>query len=551
MKGKRPMNNLFMEYGGYLYLVQLFFAIVIGLYFWNLLKNQQFKKTAIIKETEKENIKLKQMRNIKLTEPLSCLTRPTALSDVVGQEEGIEILKSALCGTNPQHVLIYGPPGVGKTAAARIVLEEAKNNPLSPFDQTAKFVEVDATITRFDERNIADPLIGSVHDPIYQGAGSLGAAGIPQPKPGACTKAHGGVLFIDEIGELHPLQMNKLLKVLEDRKVMLESAYYSENDKNVPQHIHDIFTNGLPADFRLVGATTRMPEELPPALRSRCMEIFFKPLEKEDIKQIIINAMKKIKFDIEAEALDEITRYAGNGREAVNIVQLAAGIAQIENSPTITVNIVEKVLNNGRFAPRPEVRLKKEPAVGCVNGLAVSGANTGTVLEIEAISIKVEKGKGTWTITGIIEEEQLGRGDRKYTRKSMAKGAVENVLAVLKFKYGLPTGDYDIHVNFPGGVPIDGPSAGISIAVAIYSAITNSKVDNRLAMTGEISVHGMVKPVGGVISKIEAARRAGIRRVIIPADNWLKIFEDFAEIEVIPVQNLDEVLEKAIIYNKI
>jgi Lon-like ATP-dependent protease len=133
----------------------------------------------------------------------------------------------------------------------------------------------------------------------------------------------------------------------------------------------------------------------------------------------------------------------------------------------------------------------------------------------------------------------------------MAKGAVENVLAVLKFKYGLPTGDYDIHVNFPGGVPIDGPSAGISIAVAIYSAITNSKVDNRLAMTGEISVHGMVKPVGGVISKIEAARRAGIRRVIIPADNWLKIFEDFAEIEVIPVQNLDEVLEKAIIYNKI
>ncbi|NLG32361.1 MAG: ATP-dependent protease LonB [Syntrophomonadaceae bacterium] len=545
------MNNLFMEYGGYLYLVQLFFAIVIGLYFWNLLKNQQFKKTAIIKETEKENIKLKQMRNIKLTEPLSCLTRPSALSDVVGQEEGIEILKSALCGSNPQHVLIYGPPGVGKTAAARIVLEEAKNNPLSPFDQTAKFVEVDATITRFDERNIADPLIGSVHDPIYQGAGSLGAAGIPQPKPGACTKAHGGVLFIDEIGELHPLQMNKLLKVLEDRKVMLESAYYSENDKNVPQHIHDIFTNGLPADFRLVGATTRMPEELPPALRSRCMEIFFKPLEKEDIKQIIINAMKKIKFDIEAEALDEITRYAGNGREAVNIVQLAAGIAQIENSPIITLSVVEKVLNNGRFSPRPEVRLKKEPAVGCVNGLAVSGANTGTVLEIEAIGFEVEKGKGTWTITGIIEEEQLGRGDRKYTRKSMAKGAVENVLTVLKFKYGLPTGDYDIHVNFPGGVPIDGPSAGISIAVAIYSAITNSKVDNRLAMTGEISVHGMVKPVGGVINKIEAARRAGIRRVIIPADNWLKIFGDFAEIEVIPVQNLDEVLEKAIIYNKI
>jgi len=78
-------------------------------------------------------------------------------------------------------------------------------------------VEVDATTLRFDERGIADPLIGSVHDPIYQGAGAYGVAGIPQPKPGAVTKAHGGILFLDEIGELHPIQMNKLLKVLEDR----------------------------------------------------------------------------------------------------------------------------------------------------------------------------------------------------------------------------------------------------------------------------------------------------------------------------------------------
>ncbi len=67
-------------------------------------------------------------------------------------------------------------------------------------------VEVDATIVRFDERGIADPL-GSVHDPIYQGAGPLGITGVPQPKPGAVSKAHGGILFLDEIGELHPVQM--------------------------------------------------------------------------------------------------------------------------------------------------------------------------------------------------------------------------------------------------------------------------------------------------------------------------------------------------------
>ncbi len=94
-------------------------------------------------------------------------------------------------------------------------------------------------------------------------------AGIPQPKPGAVTKAHGGILFIDEIGELHPIQMNKLLKVLEDRKVFLESAYYSSEDKNIPSHIHEIFQRGLPADFRLVGATTRTADEIPPAIRSR------------------------------------------------------------------------------------------------------------------------------------------------------------------------------------------------------------------------------------------------------------------------------------------
>lgn len=176
-------------------------------------------------------------------------------------------------------------------------------------------MEVDATIMRFDERNIADPLIGSVHDPIYQGAGAMGTAGVPQPKPGACTKAHGGILFLDEIGELHPMQMNKLLKVLEDRKVILESAYYNENDRNIPAHIHDIFLNGLPADFRLVGATTRNPEELPPALRSRCLEVFFKPLEKEDIQLIVTNAVERLNFKIDEEALGEITRYATNGRK--------------------------------------------------------------------------------------------------------------------------------------------------------------------------------------------------------------------------------------------
>ena len=170
------------------------------------------------KESRKELDKLEKMRSIKLTEPLAAKTRPQRFEDIVGQEEGIKALKAALCGPNPQHVIIYGPPGVGKTAAARLVLEYAKKQPHSPFKEDANFVEVDGATSRFDERGIADPLIGSVHDPIYQGAGAMGMAGIPQPKPGAVTKAHGGILFIDEIGELHPIQINKLLKVFRRSK---------------------------------------------------------------------------------------------------------------------------------------------------------------------------------------------------------------------------------------------------------------------------------------------------------------------------------------------
>lgn len=78
---------------------------------------------------------------------------------------------------------------MGKTCAARLVLESAKKFPGTPFRRNAKFVEIDARSVRFDERSIADPLIGSVHDPIYQGAGPMGIAGVPQPKPGAVTKA--------------------------------------------------------------------------------------------------------------------------------------------------------------------------------------------------------------------------------------------------------------------------------------------------------------------------------------------------------------------------
>lgn len=520
--------------------VQMFFAVVIGLYFWNQLRSQKGNRTAVDRESRKEMEKLRKLRAISLTKPLAERTRPASLNDIVGQKDGLRALKAALCSANPQHVIIYGPPGVGKTAAARVVMEEAKKNPVSPFKTDAKFMEIDATIARFDERGIADPLIGSVHDPIYQGAGAMGVAGIPQPKPGAVTKAHGGILFIDEIGELHSIQMNKLLKVLEDRKVYLESAYYNSEDTGTPAYIHDIFQNGLPADFRLVGATTRSPQEIPPALRSRCMEIYFRPLLPEEIAQIADDAVKRIGFQPCPEAVDVIKKYATNGREAVNMVQLAAGLALTEKRDHLLAADLEWVATSSQLVPRPDRKIPAQPEIGVVNGLAVYGANMGTLLEIEATAVPVEPGKGTYNITGVVDEEEIGGGSRTLRRKSMAKGSVENVLTVLK-RIGIDPSGFDLHINFPGGTPIDGPSAGLAIATAIASAIKRIPVDHRVAMTGEIGIHGKVKPVGGVVAKVEAAFQAGATTVLIPKDNWQTLFEGLDGLRVIPVESVGEV----------
>ena len=114
---------------------------------------------------------------------------------------------------------------------------------------------------------------------------------------------------------------------------------------------------------------------------------------------------------------------------------------------------------------------------------------------------------------------------------------------------GVPANQYDIHVNFPGGVPTDGPSAGIAMAVGIYSAIYKIPVKNTVAMTGEIGIHGDVKPVGGVFSKVTAARYAGANVAIIPFDNNQSSLKEIEGIEIMPVKRLEEVFELALIKN--
>jgi Lon-like ATP-dependent protease len=182
--------------------------------------------------------------------------------------------------------------------------------------------------------------------------------------------------------------------------------------------------------------------------------------------------------------------------------------------------------------------------VGYTNGLAVHGAGLGMLVEVEVLAMPAARGQGQVTVTGVVEEEEIGSPGKTLRRKSAVKGSVENVLTVLRHQFDIETRDYDLHVNFPGGIPLDGPSAGVTIAAAVYSALINIPVDNTVAMTGEVTIRGDVKPVGGVIAKIEAASQAGVKRVFIPKENWQEVFQDFAGIEIVPVETLGELFRQ-------
>ena len=524
------------------------FSAITGLILKKARQREGLIPTAAPGNGEKEALsKLTALRERHLTPPLSELARPGALSEVLGQEEGLRALRAALLGPNPQHVLLYGPPGVGKTCAARLILEEAKKSPGSPFLADAPFVEMDATCIRFDERAIADPLMGSVHDPIYQGAGSLGSRGIPQPKAGAVTKAHCGILFLDEIGELHPQQMQKLLKVLEDRKVHFESAYYDRADPNIPDHIRDVFERGLPADFRLIGATTRRPEELPPALRSRCVELHFAPLDGACLARIAGDAARRAGFLLE-EGTDALAAgYACSGREAVNILQLAAGLAQSEGRKTVSQGDVRWVARACGHVLHQEGRISPLPRVGVVSMLAVGQGGAGLTLELECTAYP--SAHPGLVLNGGVESEELTMENRRLKRRGSALGSAENAVTALGRLMELDLFSYAIRFNIVGGLPADGPSAGLAMALALYSALMGIPPRPGLAATGEITIHGEVRPVGGLAQKITAADRAGAELILIPRDGG---GEELAptRAQVRPVGTLSEALAAGILQER-
>ena len=489
-------------------------------------------------KTKKKYEKLMNLDARTTNKSVMSLLRPSSFEEIIGQERAIKSLISKLASPYPQHVILYGPPGVGKTTAARLALEEAKKLEYTPFDEESKFVEVDGATLRWDPREITNPLLGSVHDPIYQGSKrDLAETGIPEPKTGLVTEAHGGVLFIDEIGELDDMLQNKLLKVLEDKRVQFSSSYYDPDDENIPQYIRYLFEKGAPADFILIGATTRSPQDINPAIRSRCTEVFFEPLSSGNIKVIVQNAAKKLEVTLENGIADTISNYTIEGRKAVNILADAYAYSLYKNDgyrSEITKNDLEDVLSIGRYTPYEILDNLDRSEVGHVYGLGVAGF-LGSTIEIETAVFKAQhKGKGTVRFND--------------TAGSMAKDSVVNAASVIRKVTDIDIKDYDVHVNVIGGGNIDVPSAGTAITICIISALLDKPIKQDVAITGEISLRGNVKPVGGIFEKIYGAKRKGIKLVIVPEDNKKDVPRDLEDIEVKTVSHIEEVMK--IVFDK-
>jgi ATP-dependent Lon protease len=467
--------------------------------------------------------------------------RPQTLREVVGQEVAIRALLAKISSPYPQHAILYGPPGVGKTTVARLVLEVAKGRPYTPFAKDAPFVEASGTTLRWDPRETINPLLGSVHDPIYQGSRrEFADAGVPEPKLGLVTRAHGGVLFIDEIGEMDPALQSRMLKVLEDKRVTFESSYYDESAPNVPEYVKRLFREGAPADFILIGATTREPDDIDPAIRSRCAEIFFSPLTQPQILAIVQNAVKRLGVKAARAVCELIATYTIEGRKAVQIVADAYGQAlyrlhpgrhaEKAKRPAIVEDDVRAVIQASRLVPNTLVKGRATREIGKCFGLGVLH-HLGSIIEIEAVAFPAaQTGKGTIRFND--------------TAGSMAKDSVFNATSVLRRVTGKDVRDYDLHINVVGGGNIDGPSAGLAIFLALYSAVTKTALPQDLAVTGELSIQGRVRAVGGIVEKLYAARQAGMRRVLVPKENAREVASALGGLDVLPVTNVEQVLRE-------
>ena len=242
------------------------------------------------------------------------------------------------------------------------------------------------------------------------------------------------------------------------------------------------------------------------------------------------NAAKKLKVEVAEEVVRLISEYTTEGRKAINILADAYSLALSRTKEGEDVKIskadIYEVAQVSRLYQFVTKKASKKPEVGHVFGLGVAGF-LGSVIEIEAV---------------VFPAEEKGKGQVRFneTAGSMAKDSVFNAASVLRRLTGKSIHDYDVHINVVGGGNIDGPSAGTAILAALVSAVTQKPLRQDVAVTGEISLAGRVRPVGGVFEKAYGAKQAGIRTLVIPKENDKDIPEGHLGLDIHAVETAEE-----------
>ena len=418
---------------------------------------------------------------------------------------------------------LVGPPGTGKTSIAKSLARSLKK----PFVRISLGGVRDEAEIRGHRKTYVGAMPGRI-------ANGIRTAGVKNP-----------VLLLDEIDKVSTDYkgdtFSALLEVLDSEQNSKFRDHYLEVPLDLSEVTFITTANTLQTIPRplldrmeIIEITSYTENE---KLHIAMEHLIPKQLEKHGITNEQLSFSKKAIWKI----AHNYTKEAGVRqleREIGNICRKAAKelLTTEKEKITVTDRNLHKFLGKEKYSYQ---MANAAPEIGIVRGLAWTSVG-GDTLQIE---VNVMPGKGEIMLTG-----QLGD-----VMKESARAGISYIRSVSK-KYAIAEDffeKHDIHVHIPeGAVPKDGPSAGITMATAMLSAVTGKKVRADLAMTGEITLRGRVLPIGGLKEKLLAAKNAGIQTVLIPKENTADVEELSSEItkglEIIPVETMEEVLKKAL-----